>query len=79
MKRHFLIAIIAAFFIVAPALIFAQAPPHPNNGAPPSSGPGGNTPVGAGAPITDGSFILLTMALAYAARKIYVVANLAKE
>jgi hypothetical protein len=51
--------------------MFAQNPPLP--GAKPTPGDGhtavGDTP--AGAPIGNGTFILLTLAAAYAIRKVY--------
>jgi hypothetical protein len=51
--------------------MLAQNPPHPNNGGAPG---GGNTPVGGSpsAPIGGGTFILITLAAAYAGRKVYV-------
>jgi hypothetical protein len=70
MKRDIKVFLIAAFLLIAPVLMFAQTPPHPNGGAVPS---GSNTPVGAGAPVGNGIFILLTLALAYAGRKVYDV------
>jgi hypothetical protein len=69
--------------LILTVLMFAstrllQAQPHPNNGSAPVAG--SNTPVGAGAPIADGQFLLLVMVMAYAGRKIYVMhANPAKE
>ncbi|MDO9257223.1 MAG: hypothetical protein Q7U54_17015 [Bacteroidales bacterium] len=70
MKRNLIVTLIAAFLLIAPIIIVAQAPPHPNNGSAPS---GTNTPVGAGAPVGNGIFILLTLASAYAGRKVYDV------
>ena len=70
MKSFVKLLITAAFLFLSTNLLQAQAPPHPNNGAAPSSG-GGNTPVGAGAPVADGQFILLALGLAYAGRKWY--------
>ena len=70
MKHTIKILIIAAF-LIAPLLMFAQDPPHP--GGDPTVG---GTPVGgapAGAPIGNGTFILLTLAAAYAGRKVYVM------
>jgi len=71
MRSFIKILTVAAFLMTSTTILQAQAPPHPNNGAPPSSEPGGNTPVGAGAPIADGQFILLALGLAYAGRKWY--------
>jgi hypothetical protein len=70
MKRNFKIMMITAFLVIAPLLMLAQTPPHPNGGAAP--GPG-NNPVGAGAPVGSGAFILITLSAAYAARKVYVM------
>jgi len=74
MKSFIKILTVAAFLMASTTILQAQAPPHPNNGAPPSSG-NGNTPVGAGAPIADGQFILLALAFAYVIRKVYVPGN----
>ena len=69
--------------LILTALVFAsttllQAQPHPNNGSAPVTG--SNTPVGAGAPIADGQFLLMAMVMAYAGRKIYIMnSNPAKE
>ena len=46
--------------------VFSQTPPPPNNG---ESGTSGDTPVGGGAPIHGGIFILLAAGSAYAYRK----------
>lgn len=71
--------ILMVWLLISAANIKVQAQPHPNNGGTaPSSGT--NTPVGAGANLTDGSFILLALALAYAGRKLYVMrSKTAKE
>jgi len=66
MKRNLKVLTIAVFLVIAPLLMFAQ--PHPNGGAAPT---GTNQKVGEGAPIGDGVFILLTLALGYAGRRIY--------
>jgi len=76
MKRSFKILIITAFMAIAPIIMFAQQPPHPGGGTggePPASGTevGGNPP--AGAPIGNGTFILLGLAAVYAGRKVYVM------
>ena len=73
MKRNLKIFAISAFLVIAPLLMFAQVPPHPNNGGAPPSAGGGNTPVGGGAPIGDGIYILATLAIAYGSRKIYTI------
>jgi len=71
MKRNLKIFTLAAFLFTAPLLMFAQNPPHPNGGNAPNTGTSTNAPVGA--PIADGSYILLVLALAYTGRKIYVI------
>ena len=71
MKRNFKILVIAAFLAVGPIMMLAQNPPHPNGGAAPGSGT--NTPVGGGASLGDGVFILVTLAASYAGRKIYLM------
>jgi hypothetical protein len=70
MKSFLKTLIFGAFLLVSSARLQAQAPPHPNNGG--NAPNGTNTPVGAGATLTDGSFILLALVLAYAGRKLYV-------
>jgi hypothetical protein len=62
MKRNFRISVIASFLLIAPMLLLAQAPPHPNGGNAPGSG---NGPVGGGAPLGDGLYILIAFALLY--------------
>lgn len=47
----------------------AQSPPHPNGGNAPGSG-SGNTPVGGGAPIGSGNFLLIGFAFLYATKKV---------
>ncbi len=68
MKRNIKIFVIAAFLVTAPLLMFAQ--PHPNGGNAPNVG-GTNNPVGPSAPIGNGTFLLLTLSMAYAGRKVY--------
>jgi hypothetical protein len=68
MKRIFKIFFIAALLITAPLLNTAQNPPHPNGGTGPN---GNNHAVGSGAPIENGTFILLALSMAYAGRKLY--------
>jgi hypothetical protein len=71
MKSFLKTMILGVFLLVSSARLQAQVPPHPNNGGD-APAPGTNTPVGAGATLTDGSFILLALGLAYAGRKVYV-------
>ena len=70
MKTRIKTLILTAFLLLSTTLLQAQTPPHPNNGAAPTA-IAGNKPVGGGATLADGSFILLALALAYAGRKIY--------
>ncbi|MBN3034996.1 MAG: hypothetical protein JW861_05375 [Bacteroidales bacterium] len=51
-----------------PLLLTAQTPPHPNGGNAP--GPG-NTPVGGGAPLGSGMIVMIALASAYGARKVF--------
>jgi len=76
MKRSFKILIITALMAIAPVLLMSQTPPHPGDGTggdPTNGGTtvGGNPP--AGAPVGNGTLILLTLAAAYAGRKVYVM------
>ena len=79
MKRSFKILIITALMAIAPVIMFAQNPPHPGDGGNPESGTevGGTPP--AGAPIGNGTFILLALAAAYAGRKVYVMQSAEKQ
>ena len=75
MKRNFKIILISVFLVIAPLLMFAQEPPPPG-------GTDGKTTVGgtqAGAPIGNGTFILLTLAAAYAIGKVYVMRSAKEE
>jgi len=69
MKRTFRIILTAIFLLSAPLLMLAQSPPHPNGGAAPG---GGNGPVG-GAPVGDGIYILIAMALVYGISRWYAM------
>ena len=75
MKRSFRILIITAFMAIAPLLMLAQPaqnePPHPTDPKNGGTTVGGGPP--AGAPIGNGTFILLALAAAYAGRKVYVM------
>ena len=73
MKRNFRIILIAAFLTTSPLLMLAQSPPHPNGGNAPG---GGNGPVGGGAPIGSGVVVMLAMAAAYGAKKLYQVRSI---
>ena len=82
MKRSFKILIITAIMAIAPIIMLADDPPHPGAGTggnPEGSGTevGGGPP--AGAPVGNGTFILLTLAVAYAGRKVYVMQKSAEQ
>jgi hypothetical protein len=74
MKRTFKTFLIAAFLIVAPLFMFAQAPPLPD-----TTPPAGSEVGGTGAPVGNGTFILLTLAAAFAIRKVYVLRDAKEE
>ena len=80
MKRSFKILIITAFLAITPVLMFAQGnePPHPG-GNPTGTGTPVNGSPPAGAPVGNGTFILLTLAVAYAGRKVYVMQKSAEQ
>lgn len=73
MKTGIKTLILTAFLLLSTTLLQAQSPPHPNNGFAPTTGVGGNKPVGGGAALADGSFILMALGMAYAGRKWYEV------
>jgi hypothetical protein len=75
MKKILIIAAITIGLSFSSALT-AQNPPHPNGGGAPGQG---NTPVGGSAPIENGTFILITLALAYTGRKVYVMRRPVEE
>jgi hypothetical protein len=68
MKRNLKILFITALLFIAPLFMFGQNPPLP-----------GDDPVdgqevpSAGAPVGNGTFILITLAVAYAVRKVYEI------
>jgi len=66
MKKLTIILGIIILCLTATA-IFAQNPPHPNNGGVPG---GGNSPVGGGAPIDGGLTIMLALGAAYGGKKL---------
>jgi len=73
MMKHFLkIILLAAVLGIYPCLTRAQAPPHPNGDNNPESG-GGSTVGGpsGGAPIGNGTYMLILLAAMYAGRKAY--------
>lgn len=54
--------------VLAPVVLQAQTPPHPNGGNDPGSG---NTPVGGAAPIDGGITLLIAMAMGYGLKRTY--------
>jgi hypothetical protein len=68
MKRIFKIVLISAFLFSVPLFPSAQNPPMP-----------GDDPIdgqevpSSGAPVGNGTFILITLAVAYAVRKVYEI------
>jgi len=70
MKKFIQTILVSGFILAAPLFTLAQNPPPPNNG---NGAPGsGNTPVGGGtAPIGSGLILLLSMGMAYGAKKVY--------
>jgi len=68
MKKILKVSIIAALFFIAPVVLLAQSPPHPNGGSGPT---GDNTPVGGGAPVDGGIVMLMALGSAYGAKKVY--------
>ena len=76
MKKHILILkafLVFALFISINTVSFAQ----PAGGLPPlppaaGHGSGGNGRPSGGAPIGNGTYILITLAAAYALRKVYI-------
>ena len=71
MRRNFKILFISALLVTAPLFMFGQVPPLPGNtpDKPANGNQVGGT--GAGAPIGNGTYILLGLAAAYAFRKVY--------
>lgn len=71
MKKLIIIAAIT-LGLSLPLMLSAQQPPHPN-GTTTANPPSGANRVGdaPAAPVGNGAFILLTLAMAYAGRKAY--------
>ena len=76
MKRNLKTLVIAALLIAAPLFMFAQLPPLPGDVPPEGTEVGGT---GAGAPVGNGTFILLTLAAAFAIRKTYLLRDVKEE
>ena len=72
MKPFLKTILLAAVLGIFPCLTRAQAPPHPNGDNKPESG-GGSTVGGSsgGAPIGNGTYMLVMLAAMYAGRKAY--------
>ncbi|MEI6060959.1 MAG: hypothetical protein WCR72_09635 [Bacteroidota bacterium] len=66
MKRIYSLVLITGFLLLSLGAI-SQPPPPPSNPSDPAP------PVGGSAAIENGSFILFTLAAAYAIRKVYVI------
>jgi len=70
MKKFVRILVTSSILVVLPFIISAQiCLRHPNDGNAPNTGGQHNNPVGA--PIGDGVGIILTLAFAYGAKKVY--------
>jgi len=69
MKKVILNLILVGLLIIVPVImVSASAPPPP----PPPGGPGtGELPIGGSAPIGSGLVMLISMGLAYGAKKLY--------
>ena len=82
MNKHFriLAALLTFSLLISIHTVSLAQPPTPPP-LPPSAGHGnaGNTPAGGGAPIGNGTYILLTLAAAYALRKVYVLRRVTAE
>ena len=66
------ILLLLAFLTLGSITLMAQAPPPPPAGADNNSTNGYvGGPVGPGAPVGNGTFILVILAAAYAGRKVY--------
>jgi len=75
MKNTFRISkafIVLTLFIILNNVSIAQPPPPPPGGG---HGLGGNNPPGAGAPIGEGIFLLISLAGLYGARKVFTFSN----
>ena len=69
MKRFFTTAtiIVIALFLSGPVIAQSTFPPDPGGD------PTGNPPVGGGAPIGGGTFILMALGAAYGSKKLYTL------
>ena len=65
MKKKITSTIIVIFIILIPLTIAASEPGDP------TGDPSGETPIGGGAPIGGGTFILIALGAAYGGKKIY--------
>lgn len=63
--------LLVVFALTVQLASIAQVPPHPNGGKIPGSAGTNNAPVGGGAPVGNGMFILIVLAAAYSGYKVY--------
>lgn len=68
MKKIHTLSLIICMMLSFTAISQPPLPP-----ATPEMGEGNNTPIGSGAPVGDGLFMLLTLAITYTGRKVYLV------
>ncbi len=68
MKKHLVKFILSALFIAVSSVVFAQDPPPPPGGG---HGQSGNQTPGGAAPIGSGVALLVGMAAAYGAKKVW--------
>ena len=68
MKKILVISAIV-LSLTLPLVMSAQNPPHPNGGQAPTTTT--NSPVGGGAPIGNGTYILFVLAVSYLSHKVH--------
>ncbi len=68
MKKSIQYSFLVAFLVLS-SFISLKAQPHPGEQVGGTSNTGG--PIGSGAPVGSGTFMLITLAAAYAGRKAY--------
>ena len=66
MKKVILNLVLVGLFIIAPVIMVSASSPPP-----PPPGPGGSEPIGGAAPVGSGIALLISMGVAYGAKKIY--------
>jgi hypothetical protein len=72
MRNKFRVLLITSLLQIAPFVIMAQQPPHPNGGISPGAG---NGPVGGGAPIENGLIFLIVLAMLYGYYRLFKLKN----